>query len=134
MLNPFPFLLTFSQIGPFIIRVTLGFLFAAAGARKLSQRCYDFEELFSSFDLPKPNIWIKFLGLIEFAGGIAMLAGFGTQIASIVLAVITLLFFVIKYRRPEMLPPSPAYYVLIFAMSLSLLVTGAGAFAFDLPL
>jgi len=66
------------------------------------------------------------LGFIGLAGGLFVVAGAFTQIAVLVLT--GLLAYLLKTSRNR-LP-----YILLFGMALSLLLSGAGLFAFDLPL
>ncbi len=66
------------------------------------------------------------LGFIGFASGLFVLAGAFTQVA--VLVLLGLLVYLLKTSRNRL------SYILLFGMALSLLLSGAGIFAFDLPL
>ncbi len=134
MLNAFPSLLAYGLAGAFIIRIVLGILFVLAGFIKVFRNREECARIFREAGLPAPRAFSMATGLIEIAGGIFLIAGFGTQIAAIVLAIVTLGFLTIKIRQPELLHNDVTYYILILAMALSLAVTGAGFFAFDLPL
>jgi putative oxidoreductase len=84
--------------------------------------------------IPKPEIAVKVLGIIEIVGGVMLLVGFYTQVAALVLAVLTLCEAYIEYKDPAILKRNLVFYVMLFAITLSLLFSGAGAYAFDLPL
>ena len=73
-------------------------------------------------------------GLIEIAVGTLLIVGFATQIAALLAAIMMgkALFFRSSY--PEILRESRSFYLLALAVALSLLLMGAGALAFDIPL
>ena len=69
--------------------------------------------------------------------GIFLIAGFLTQIAGIagVLIAIDALFAKLLYKDlDKVIKYSRMFYILILITSLSLIFSGAGAFAIDLPL
>ncbi|PIR82511.1 hypothetical protein COU20_01780 [Candidatus Kaiserbacteria bacterium CG10_big_fil_rev_8_21_14_0_10_59_10] len=72
---------------------------------------------------------LKALGIAEVGIALLLLAGIYTQAAALAGALVALLWL---SRGIRPLPLSTA--LLTFALTLSLLVTGAGALAFDLPL
>ncbi|MBI2047649.1 MAG: hypothetical protein HYT27_00770 [Parcubacteria group bacterium] len=116
MVSLFPDLLSFALVAPFIIRLCLGFYFLLYGLR-----------LFKN----SPNITLgihkgHILGMLAFVGSILVLVGLFTQAAAILLALLSL--YRIKRSQNKIL------YALLFGMALSLLFSGAGLFAFDLPL
>ena len=70
------------------------------------------------------NSGVVFVSLV---GGLLVLAGFLTQIGT---AVLLLLSAYLAYAKRGQTP----IFLSLFAIALSLLFSGAGAFAFDLPL
>jgi len=117
MVNIFPDLLTFSLLAPFIIRLFLGFYFIVWGWRTVQHK--DTEQ--------QPGARLKqALGFIGLTGGLFVLAGVFVQVA--VLVLLGLLAYLLKTSRNH-LP-----YILLLGMALSLLFSGAGFLAFDLPL
>jgi len=120
MLNPFPELLTFSLLAPFLIRVILGILFISSGYFELKKN--------------NANLFSYLINILKILGGLILLAGFLTQIASIVLSVIALETIIIKFRSKSYSRDSMSLYIFMFIATISLLVSGAGAFAIDLPL
>lgn len=63
-----------------------------------------------------------------------LLAGVYTQIVAIVFAIVYFCEAVIEYREDGLEERSLPFYILMFAISLSLVFTGAGAFAIDIPM
>jgi len=121
MLNPFPDLLIFSLFAPFIIRFFLGLYFLLSGSALLKKLYRKREE-----DESCP-VSVHLIGWISLIGGIVVFVGFFTQIGALILATLSLS---LAFSRPH----SRSLYLLLFAMSLSLLFSGAGFWAFDLPL
>lgn len=134
MLNPFPELLVYSLLAPFILRVVVGLVFIDLGMLLFKGERKRWITSISLFKIPYPEKIVKVLGLIQILGGLALIVGFYTQIAALVLSIITLKETIIEYREPEILKRNLVFYILIFSITLSLIFSGAGAFAIDLPL
>ncbi len=111
MLSIFPELLFLSLFAPFILRVTLAVLFGLAS-------------------------WARFkkgplaLSVAEALVAILILIGAWTQLAA--LAALALLGIYLCFRSHA--PYTRSTLLLALPIAFSLLITGAGAFAFDLPL
>ena len=119
MVNPFPDLLVFSLLAPFILRIALGVYFVVYGWVLFQETHSDSANhpLFSSYGT----------ALASVVGGLFVLAGFLTQIGAVILLFLSaVLAYSLADRR--------TVFLLLLFISLSLLVSGAGAFAFDLPL
>jgi uncharacterized membrane protein YphA (DoxX/SURF4 family) len=134
MLNPFPELLTFSLLGPFILRVTIGFILFNLGYLKLTREKTRWHTTFETLGLKPESGWTKSFGVLEILGGLALIAGFYTQIAALIFVIITFIELYIEQKESSILARNAAFYLLLFVIALSLLFTGAGFFAFDLPL
>ena len=133
MLNIFPDLLFLSFFAPFILRVILGFVLLYFGADRLYRRRGKFEKLFLKYSSSSGKTLLWALGLIELILGGALILGAYTQIAS--LGVILLVIMSMLGRNIFSLSGNNQLsYIFMLGISLSLLVSGAGAFAFDLPL
>src|SRR5262249_30658785 len=68
-------------IGPLLVRLTLGIVFATTGWGKL----HNLEQVigyFASLGIPAPEIQARFVSGVEFIGGILLIIGLGTRIAS----------------------------------------------------
>ncbi len=144
MLNIFPELLILGFFAPLILRVVLGVSFLWFGYNKLIKNR---KEIVSSLQTNPvgPSFIKKYLssmasfivlifGVVEIFIGISLVVGYLTQIAVLV-GIVTVLK-TLYYKRSNKLfaPHDTLVYILTIAISLSLLISGAGAFAFDLPL
>lgn len=134
MLNPFPELLTYSLLAPFILRVVAGFIFIDLGRLVLQGEKTRWLTSLSALNIPRPEMTVKILGLLEIVGGLMLIAGFYTQISALVLAILTFAEAFVEYKEPVLLKRNFVFYVLLLTISLSLLLSGAGAFAVDIPL
>lgn len=133
MLNPFPELLMLSFFAPFFLRVAFGLVLFLTSFHQLIDKK---EELTKRFNSVWPKYGVKILwtaSVLEIIVGLSFVAGFYTQFAAIVGAIFALGVIVVKKYRIAT-GRDLSFYILMFAISLSLLVTGAGIFAFDLPL
>lgn len=117
MLNPFPELLTYSMLAPFILRLVLGFIYLDLGILNF-----------------KKSGNMKALGIVEIIGAIMLFLGFYTQIAAIVFILIAGTSLYIEYKDEAVLKRDIVFYLLVLAISISLLLSGAGSYAKDLPL
>lgn len=134
MLNPFPGLLLYSMLAPFFLRVVAGFIFIDLGLLSWRKERERWVISLKAIRIPKPEVAVRVIGIVEVLAGAMLLAGFYTQIAALILAILTLAEAYIEYKDPAILKRNLVFYILLFAITLSLLFSGAGAYAFDLPL
>ena len=124
MLNPFP-IQFLALLAYFILRVFVGSLLLFH-ANKL---------IVTTFKSALPNKKLLCsLGLFEFCIAVAVILGYYTQYAMIGLFFFSfyiLLFLPTRYRTYF---PDKSYWTLMIGISLTLFITGAGVFAFDLPI
>ena len=113
-------------------RVLLSILFIFAGFGKLTAISAT-AGWFSSIGLPAPTVTTVVVGLVELLGGLAILVGFRTRIAALVLALFTLAATAIAH-----LDFSDAMQVLMLQKNLAitgglvlLALVGAGALSVD---
>lgn len=132
MLNLFPiqFLAPFAY---FLLRVCVGFILIRLGVTHIRNRQV-LKDIFSFGIFPYGFFFVWYLGIVEIIIGTLFLVGFLTQLAALLSMVLSLKFTVMYKRFTHPLIPSRLSYVLLFFISLSLLITGAGIFAFDLPI
>lgn len=76
--------------------------------------------------------WV--FGLSGFITGGLLIIGFLTQIAAIISAYIFLNLSIIENKEKEIFGQSNLLYIVMIIISLSLLLSGPGIFAIDLPL
>ena len=134
MLNPFPELLTFSLMAPFILRVVIGLIFLDLGVLKFKGEKARWTELFRAFNLKPSEFWVRVYGVIQIIGGVMLILGLWTQVAALAFVISVGIEMALEWREEALLKRNIVFYILLFAISLSLLLTGAGAFAIDLPL
>lgn len=132
MLNPFPDLLILGFFAPTIVRVAAAAVFLYAGYLHWQQR----DAIAGiSFPIIGRGAWIVWFSIVfHIVVGAMLFFGYYTQIAAILGAIGAFkgLLFAGSYK--EVFAYSRLTYVLLIAICLSLLLSGAGAFAFDLPL
>jgi putative oxidoreductase len=134
MLNTFPTLLAFGLIAPFLLRVSVGLVMIEFGYSKITKQKQDKSSMFESLGM-KPGIYYAYaFGLIEIAIGLALVVGIFTQIASLLSAIICTLAILVKRRNGENVKSSFGFLILCLVISLSLIFSGAGFLAFDIPL
>ena len=112
----FPELFNFSFIAPFVLRIALGVPLIKHGFGKI---------------IAKENILQRILGGIVFLSGIFLVVGLFTQAAAIAVSLIILINSIILRGRH---PRSWTERLIKLAIAVSLILTGPGIFAFDLPL
>ncbi len=131
ILNTFPDLLTFSILSPLILRVALGLIAVNLGRLKLASEKTAWRELFETIHFQPAEYYVKGMAFVEIIGGLFILVGAYTQIAAIVFSVVFFCEMVLEFREEALEKRNLSFYMLMFAISLSLVFLGAGAFAFD---
>jgi uncharacterized membrane protein YphA (DoxX/SURF4 family) len=134
ILNTFPELLTYSSLSSFILRIVIGFIIINLGLLKLGKEKEDWQKLFEIINFHPSKYFVKGLAFIEMVGGLMLLAGIYTQIVAIIFAITFFCEMILEYRDESLEDRSLPFYILIFAICLSLIFSGAGVFAIDLPL
>ncbi len=132
MLNPFP-LQFLSLFAYFILRIIIGFVFLVLGYRHFKQR----ESLYSALTLsffPYGKMTTILFILTELTIGTLFVLGLYTQIAAILTILMSAKMLFIRQRFVHDALPSRLVYLLFFGIGWSLFITGAGVFAFDLPI
>jgi len=134
MLSVFPTLLTFGIVAPFVLRFAVGIFFFLRGYDHFKGNRFAVAKEFEKWTGSFSKTFVLVVAAVEIAIGLAMIAGFLTQIAALLgtIYALKLLWFRKDYKK--FAPDSAALYWMVFAICLSLLVLGAGAFAVDLPL
>jgi uncharacterized membrane protein YphA (DoxX/SURF4 family) len=121
-LSIFPYLLSYQQLSPFIIRVVLGITLAYFGYHKMLGQGQS------------SGSNSKTYGGIEVIVAIFLIIGLWTQLAALLNAVILIIKLGFKIKEKKFLSGGINYYILLLTMAISLIFTGAGAFAIDYPL
>ncbi len=132
MLNTFPDLLTLGFFAPTIVRVAVACLFLYA-----AYAVYKHRRSIAHVRLPLVGtaVWVAgFAALVYALVGAMLLFGYYTQMAAIVGGITALKGLLLHGKFGTLFPYPRSTYLLIAAACLSLLISGAGAFAYDLPL
>jgi putative oxidoreductase len=126
---------------PLPLRLALGTGMVQHGAIKLFDAYGrdNIAHLVSQLDLPAPSLVGYLIGVIEFGGGLALIAGGWTRVAGTAIALSIAVLLASSWRRggiPDPLPggdPFPSYTLgaLILAGTVSLVLSGAGALSLD---
>jgi len=119
-------------IGPLAVRLVVGLAFALNGWGKL-HNLGAITELFESLGIPAAGAQAAMVSTIEFAGGLALIAGFGTRIAAALLVgVMTVATLTAQLPQVDHLwdlaNTIEVTYLVIFVW---LVVHGAGAVSVD---
>jgi uncharacterized membrane protein YphA (DoxX/SURF4 family) len=132
MLNQFPQLLAYSFFAPLIIRVGVGCALLYMAYTHAKHR-----EAIAQIDFPlvgkSRSIVAISCAFFVLVGGM-FIFGWHTQIAAVLAIVVCIKSLIVARRYPELVPYQRATLLLLIVMSVSLLLSGAGARAFDLPL
>ena len=134
MLNPFPELLAFTTLGPLLLRIVLGIIFLDLGILKLKGEKGRWLASFETLGIRPADLMLTIYALLQIAGGILLILGLYTQLAALALALFSGTELYVEWKASVILKRNLIFYLLLFAISLSLLLTGAGAYAFDIPL
>jgi len=134
MLALFPDLLTYNLLAPVIVRLALGLILIYFAYTKLFKSETVKQKLFKAIGFGGTPWFLIVLAGLEFFAGLLLIIGLFTQGVGLVLGFFMLIAAHIKTRQPKSLPGSVVFYFLLSAVSFSLVFSGAGIFAVDLPL
>jgi uncharacterized membrane protein YphA (DoxX/SURF4 family) len=124
MLFPISFL---APLGATILRIAVGSILIRQGIRHM-------RVMSNVFSSPFRFRLFLFCGFLECISGALIILGLYTQIGALIGMLIAGIFFFRARALRLIVTQSRTLLVLIFASCFSLFITGAGIFAFDLPL
>ncbi len=132
LLSLFPQLLFLAPLSATLLRIAAGVAFLLMAWVHLQKR----DELGQiDFPIVGRGTWIPTLAsIVELAIAAGLIFGIYTQAFALLGTLRALKSFVWKRRYGAMIPLSRTASALLFVICLSLVFTGAGVFAFDLPL
>ena len=127
------YLVYYSDWGPLILRVVLGFLFVLHGYPKLFKMYAGFAGWLESIGFKPGKLWALVVGVVEFFGGIALILGVFTELAAALIAINMLVAMTkVKWGKVKLIESERMGWeldLIYFAAALSLLLTGPGAYA-----
>ena len=132
--NIFPDLFAFSFMAPLILRVIIGLIFLNLGSLKLGRERAGWVSSLNILGIRPAGFFAVLLGIAEIIGGLLLIAGAYTQLVALILAVIAMSELLIEYREESILKRDFVFYLLLTSICISLLLTGAGLYAIDIPL
>jgi len=132
MLNLFP-IQFLAPLAYTLLRLCAGALLIRIGVRRIKNRSQKKASLETKNLSTTPFVFIV-IGLIEIVSGALFILGLYTQLAALLVLLIS--GMQVLFPRALWNPgiPSRIFYLLLFFVSLSLFITGAGILAFDLPI
>jgi uncharacterized membrane protein YphA (DoxX/SURF4 family) len=116
------------------LRVVIGLIFLDLGMLKFKGERYRWLQSFEALNLKPADVLVSIYAAIQVVGGLMLILGLYTQIAALVFVVFTAMEYSIEQREKSILKRDIVFYILTLAIAVSLLLTGAGTFAFDIPL
>jgi len=126
MLNTFPSLLTYGFFAPTILRFTIAIILFYLAYQQWSKRV----EISKVRAFVFPTLSIIFNAVV----GIGLLLGYLTQIAALLAIIGFCIGLWLNRRHPHIVILPNSTVIVLLVTCVSLLFTGAGAFAMDLPL
>ncbi len=132
MLNPFP-IQFLALLAYFILRATIASILIYLGFTHFRQR----EELKNVLTLswfPYGTFMTWGFVVLEITTGLFIFAGAHTQYAVLLVCIMSAKMILMRHWFEHPSIPPKLFYVLLLGASLTLFITGAGAFAFDLPI
>lgn len=131
--NPFPILLDFALLAPFLLRVIVGLIYIDLGYLKLRRENERWETLMKTF-LGLGGFAVTLVAFVEMLLGLLLILGLYTQVAALVLALLAFANAYLESKNDAFVKRDIVFHVMLFTMAVSLLFLGAGFLAFDLPL
>ena len=133
MFSIFPDLLFLRDAGIGLIRIVAGLYLIYIGYTIWNERAVIAKERFPVIGrMPE---WLSAIAAaLNIVIGLALVVGAGVQLAALLGAIVALKCVVFAKKYPNVMPLPRSTSVLLFVVLLALVVTGAGALAFDLPL
>lgn len=120
MLSLFPNLYQYELVAPFLLRIILG--------------CVLLHWAFREMKTSASGSTKKLIGVVEGIAGVLLIIGLAAQGAALFACIDLLVRTFERLQKRALLTDGVNYYLILLVISISILVLGAGTFAFDLPL
>lgn len=89
---------------------------------------------FETLNLRPASPLLGLYAVVQIACGGLLVLGLWTQVAALIFVITGFSEFYIEQKMSEVLKRDITFYLLLLVVSISLLLTGAGAYAIDIPL
>jgi uncharacterized membrane protein YphA (DoxX/SURF4 family) len=122
MLSVFPSFLTWSELSPTILRITLAVVLIYWTYKTLRGQTQH-DDKFSQN---------KIVAIIEGLCGLLLFVGLWTQLAALIVIIDLVVKIAQKIGKKQFLNNGVNYYLILLIIAISVLITGAGFLAFDL--
>jgi putative oxidoreductase len=126
------YLTQLSWLAPLLARISVGWVFVESGWGKLHHLA-GVVEYFTSLGIPFPTLQAPFVAAVELIGGLLLISGFATRIASLPL-IGTMIVAILTAKLPELASVSDLFATseyLYILLLLWLVVSGAGVVSLD---
>ena len=120
MPSVFPDLFVFQLLSPFILRLTLSVVVILWAIKDFKKK--------------NPDIKKRIITLIKAIAGLSVFLGLWMQVGALAIAIFLGFELFIKFKNKALFTDGVNYYFILFVIAISLLFSGPGILAFDLPL
>lgn len=110
-----------------------GLIFVNLGANKINLGKSAWIKCLTNFKLLPAGFWVGLIAILEIIGGFFLIAGAYTQLMALILIVICLIEWLVCVNNNSDSKTLNALYWLLIAVCLSLIFSGAGLLAIDIP-
>ncbi|ADV65983.1 DoxX family protein [Deinococcus maricopensis] len=131
--TPTPTTLARTDLALAVLRILIGLIFVAHGAQKIfSYTLSGTVGAFTEMGVPLPPLTAPSIAFIELIGGAALVSGFFTRAAAVLLALDMLGAIIFVHLKAGFFNPAGIEFPLaLLAANAALALTGAGRYAFD---
>lgn len=126
----FQILLVFNDFGLLLLRVVLGLIFLVHGWPKIK----NLKETHANFEMMgfRPGVfWGTVVAMVEFFGGLLLIAGLFTQLVAVLIAIQMLVATAWKMKRKQGLAGGYEFDLLLAVSALVLATSGSGLISLD---
>ena len=127
------YLNAYAGYAPLVLRVATGLVFAMHGYQKYAGGLAGVTGFLTSLGFPLPGVFAVILIAVELIGGVALILGLGTRVAAKLCAIVAIVaLFTVHVSNGFFISNGGYEFILVlFAASVSLMLTGGGKYALD---
>jgi putative oxidoreductase len=113
-----------------VLRVAIGIIFVAHGYQKIKGGVPKFGAMLQKLAVPFPSVLAYVVAYTEFLGGLALILGFATPLASVLIAA-TMVVAIVKVKLSKGLLGGYEFDLALLAAVIALALAGPGALSID---